>query len=120
MGVGAGGDGVALGDLEQVLLLALVRLDGEGHGPAILEAIEECTDRNVSPGALYTVLNRLEGKGYVESWIGDSTPARGGRRRKVYRLLPAGARELRRWYAGIRGLASGVLDRLDVLAEEPT
>ena len=55
---------------------------------------------------------------FVGSWIGDSTPERGGRRRKVYRILPAGARELRAWYGGIRDIASGVLTRLDRLAEE--
>lgn len=108
---------MALGDLEQVVLLAIVRLGGESHGAPIAEAIAEGTGRDVSPGALYTVLDRLETKGYVESWIGDSTPARGGRRKKVYRLLPDGARELQTWYAGIRELASGTAARLDRLAE---
>lgn len=109
---------MALGDLEQLILFALLRLDGEGHGAAIAIAIEENTGRTVAPGAIYTVLHRLEAKGYVKSWIGDSTPERGGRQRKVYRLLPEGARELRRWYAGIRGLASGKLGRLDEMAKE--
>ena len=107
-----------LGELEQVILFALVRLDGEAHGAAIAMEIEEHTARRVSPGALYTVLDRLEDKGYVRSWIGDSTPERGGRRRKVYRMLPEGARELREWYRGIRQIASGSLARLDELAGE--
>jgi DNA-binding PadR family transcriptional regulator len=111
---------MALGGLEQVVLFAIVRLDGESHGAAIIERIAEGTGRNVSPGALYTVLDRLEEKGLVESWIGESTPERGGRRRKVYRILPAGARELRAWYAGIRDMAAGVVSRLDRLAEEAT
>lgn len=109
---------MALGDLEQLILFALLRLEGEGHGATIAGAIEDHMGRRVAPGAIYTVLHRLEAKGFVESWIGDSTPERGGRPRKVYRLLPEGARELRRWYAGIRGLASGMLGRLDDLAEE--
>ena len=109
---------MALGDLEQVILLALARLDGDAHGAALIEAITDATGRTVSPGALYTVLDRLEAKGYVESWIGTSTPKRGGRRRKVYRLLPEGARELRGWYAGIQELASGAIGRLTRLAEE--
>lgn len=108
---------MALGEFEQVILFALVRLEGEGHGAAIIEEIEDHTTRSVSPGALYTVLERLQGKGLVESWIGDSTPERGGRRRKVYRILPAGARELRDWYAGIQGMAAGSLARLEALAE---
>lgn len=109
---------MSLGELEQVVTLALARLDGEAHGVDIALEIEKRTGRMVSPGALYTVLDRLEAKGYVTSWIGDSTPRRGGRRRKVYRLLPEGARELRAWYGGIREMASGVLARLDALAED--
>ena len=111
---------MALGELEQVVLLAIVRLDGESHGAAIVEQIEDGTGKRVSPGALYTVLGRLETKGFVQSWIGDSTPERGGRRRKVYKILPEGARALRDWYKGIRGMASGVLSRLEDLAEEAT
>jgi PadR family transcriptional regulator PadR len=108
---------MALGELEQVVLLALLRLDGEAHGAGIAHEIEERAGRRVAPGALYTVLERLQDKGYVEAWIGDSTPDRGGRRRKVYLLLPEGARELRAWYDGIRGLADGVVARMDALAE---
>lgn len=111
---------MALGELEQVVLFALIRLKGESHGAALIQEIEERTAKRVAPGALYTVLDRLEGKGMVESWIGDSTPDRGGRRRKVYRMLPAGARELRDWYGGIRSLAAGALPILDRLAEEPS
>lgn len=108
---------MGLGDLEQVVLFAILRLGGQSHGAEIAEAIGEATGRTVSPGALYTVLDRLEAKGYVQSWTGDSTPQRGGRRRKVYKLLPEGACELRSWYEGIRELASGTLTRLDHLAE---
>ena len=109
---------MGLGDFEQVILFALVRLNGEAHGAALATEIEERTGRSVAPGALYTVLDRLEAKGFVESWIGDSTPERGGRRRKVYRMLPEGARELRAWYRGIRDIAAGSLTRLDELAGE--
>ena len=110
---------MALGDLEQVVLMALLRLNGEEvHGAMVSLELEENLGRRVNPGALYTVLDRLSEKGLVEAWIGDSTPERGGRRRKVYRLTPAGAGELRMWYHGIRGMAEGHLDRLDALAEE--
>jgi DNA-binding PadR family transcriptional regulator len=60
----------------------------------------------------------MEAKGWVASWIGDSTPERGGRRRRMYRLLPAGARELRGSYDEVRRMATGVLARLDALAGE--
>jgi len=107
---------MALGELEQMVLLALARLDGVGHGAAIATELEERVGRIVAPGALYTVLDRLQAKGCVESWIGDSTPERGGRRRKEYRLLPVGAREARAWYGGVRDLAAGTSARLDQLA----
>jgi len=105
------------GGLEQIILFALVRLGGEAHGPALVEEIEDRTGRKISPGAMYTVLDRLTEKGHVEGWIGDSAPERGGRRRKVYRVLPDGARELLDWYEGIRGLADGTAERLHLLAQ---
>jgi DNA-binding PadR family transcriptional regulator len=109
---------VALGELEQTVLFACVRLGDPAHGAAIITEIEARTGKAVSPGALYTVLDRLEAKGFVRSWIGDSTPERGGRRRKVYEILPHGAAALREWYTGIQELAAGALARLDRLAEE--
>lgn len=111
---------MALGDLEQLILFALVRLGGQSHGAEIISEIERETGRDVSPGALYTVLDRLGGKGYVESWIGDSTPERGGRRRRVYRIEPDGAHVLREWYGGIQRLSAGALEQLNRLAEEAT
>jgi DNA-binding PadR family transcriptional regulator len=107
---------MALGEMEQVLLFALLRLKGEAHGAGIAQEIEEQTGRRISAGALYTSFERLEQKGYVESWLGESTPERGGRRRRLYRLLPAGATELRAAYASLRSLASGMESRLDALA----
>jgi DNA-binding PadR family transcriptional regulator len=105
------------GALEQTILFALVRLGGEAHGPALVLEIEDRTGRRISPGAMYTVLDRLAEKGHVEGWIGDSAPERGGRRRKVYRILPEGARALLDWYEGIRELAAGTADLLRALAQ---
>jgi DNA-binding PadR family transcriptional regulator len=109
---------MALGELEQVILFAIAGLGGEAHGASIVDVIEESTGKRVSPGALYTVLERLEGKGFVQSWLGDSTPERGGRRRKVYRIQPEGARQLRSWYRGIQRIAAGTVPLLDRLADE--
>ena len=106
---------MSLGELEQLILFAIVRLGGESHGAPIIEEIEIATGRSVAPGALYTVLARLDAKGLVESWIGDATPERGGRRKRVYRILPEGARALRRWYDGLQSLAAGSMDDLDRL-----
>ena len=109
---------MSLGELEQIILFALARLDADGaHGALIVQELETRLGRKVTAGALYTVLERLQDKGYVTAWIGDSTPQRGGRRRKGYRLTAAGARELKEWYAGIRELASGTSRTLDAIAE---
>jgi len=109
-----------LGNLEQLILFALLRLGGESHGAAIITEIEEHTGRSISPGALYTVLDRLTAKEFVESWIGDSLPTRGGRRRRVYHLMPLGAMALRTWYTGIQRLSAGTLEQLERLSEEAT
>jgi len=109
---------MALGDLEQAVLFTLLQLQGEAHGAAIIRELERRVERRVSPGALYTVLDRMQDKGFVEGWIGDAIPERGGRRRKVYRVLPAGARELQAWFRGVHELADGTLGRLNELARE--
>ena len=83
-----------LGELEQVVLLALLRLGEDGFGVAVQSEIEGHTQRRVSLGAIYTTLARLEQKGLIASRIGEPTPQRGGRRKKLYRVLPKGKRAL--------------------------
>lgn len=79
-----------LGELEQILLLALPSGD-ERYGVEIRRTIEERTGRSVAPGAVYTALDRLERRGFVTSRLGDPTPERGGKRKRYYRIAPAGA-----------------------------
>jgi DNA-binding PadR family transcriptional regulator len=86
--------GATLGELEQVVLLALVRLGDDGFGVAVQAEIEGNTQRRVSLGAIYTTLSRLEQKGLLASRVGDPSPVRGGRRKKLYRVLPKGKRAL--------------------------
>lgn len=83
-----------LGAFEHVVLLAVTRLEGEGYGVSVKEEIERRTGRDVSVGAVYATLDRLESKGLVESWEGESTPVRGGRAKRHFRLRPEGARAL--------------------------
>jgi len=109
---------VHLGEFEQLLLLALIRLSDGAHGAAIAAEIEARTERQVSPGAVYTALDRMEARGFVQSWLGEATEARGGRRRKYYRLLPQGARALTRSYGAIKQMAAGLAAKLESLAEE--
>lgn len=107
-----------LGDFEQIVLFAVLRLDAQAHGGAIREEIEKRIGRVISPGALYTALDRLETRGFVRSRLGDTAPARGGRRRKYYTLLPNGARALARSFGDLREMSAGLLPRLQSLAGE--
>lgn len=104
----------ALGEFEQLVLLAMVRLGDEAYGVLIQEEIASRTRRDVSLGAVYKTLLRLEHKGLVRSWLGDPTPRRGGRRKKHYRLQPAGMRELRRSLSALRGMTKGLAPTLEL------
>jgi DNA-binding PadR family transcriptional regulator len=83
-----------LGEFEQMVLLALVRLGPEAYGATIRREIEARTGRDLAISAVYVTLDRLEQKGMVRSRVGDPTPQRGGRRRKHFALLPAGRRAI--------------------------
>jgi DNA-binding PadR family transcriptional regulator len=88
-----------LGEFEQVLLLALAGLDSDVGGVDVREYVESRTGRVISPGAIYTAFQRLERRGLVASRFGEPTPRRGGKRPKLYRLTPEGARALRQMEA---------------------
>jgi len=85
-----------LGDFEEIVLLAVMRLGEESYGVTIKEEIEERTGREVSLGAIYPTLDRLEQKGYLASWTGEPREERGGRARRHFRLERAGLEALRR------------------------
>lgn len=97
-----------LGDLEQLVLLALVRLGPDAFGIAVQQEISTRTRRDVSLGAVYTTLARLEQKGYVTTRVGDPTPVRGGRRKKHYRVQAAGRKALAGAIADLRALSEGL------------
>ena len=84
------GKGDYLGEFEQLVLLALVRLDKEGYGMTVRRELEATSGRSVSIGSVYTTLDRLEAKGFVASSRSDPEPIRGGRARRNFRVLPAG------------------------------
>src|SRR5579863_7396119 len=97
-----------LGELEQVLLLALAHLGEEAYGVSVATLIEARTGRVLSPGAIYTALDRLEQRGFVSSRWGDKTPERGGKRKRYYRLRPAGALALRQTQHALAQMARGL------------
>jgi PadR family transcriptional regulator len=108
----------ALGEFEQLVLLAVLRLGADAYGVTIRRAIEEGTGRNVSAGAVYTTLMRLEGRGLVASRVGTTVPERTGQRRKYYEIEPLGATELYRAYSALSNMAAGLLPRLAGLAAQ--
>jgi PadR family transcriptional regulator PadR len=101
-----------IGDFEQLILLALVRLDADAYGASIRTEIEKRTGRTISAGALYTALDRMEKRGLVVSRLGDPTPERGGKRKRLYTLQPSGERALARVYESLRLMAGGLGARL--------
>lgn len=107
---------LALGEFEQLILLALLRLGRDAYGATVRREIEEHAGREVSISAVYTTLERLERKGLVRSRIGAPTPERGGRRRRHFELLPLGARSLRDAYRALTGMTAGIERRLKTLS----
>lgn len=104
-----------LRDLEYTLLLALLRLGDEAYGVPIRDEIADRTGRQLSLGALYTTLDRLEGKGFIESHMGAPTAVRGGRRKKMCRLTAAGKGALSRTWDFQRQMTEGLESRLEEL-----
>jgi len=80
----------SLGEFEQIVLLAILRLGENAYGVTILTEIAACTGRRPSSGALYTTLDRLEEKGLVQSRMGDPTPQRGGRAKRLMKVTKKG------------------------------
>jgi len=97
-----------LGELEQVVLLALLRLGDDAYGVSIRAEIEACTGRSLTPGTIYPTLDRLERKGLVRSQLGEATPERGGRAKRYYTLEPAGLHAVRRSQEMLAALTAGV------------
>lgn len=85
----------SLGEFEQMVLLAILRLDGDAYGVPILEEIERRTGRSVSRSAVYVTLRRLEAKGLVSSWMSEPLAERGGKPRRLVKVEPAGLDLLR-------------------------
>ncbi len=108
----------ALGELEQLLLIGLLRRDGEASGIDLRGEIRDRTGRTVAPGAVYTIMERLLTRGLVTSFTGETTPERGGRRRKYYRITSDGRLELARSYRQVERMADGIADRLRAPLED--
>ncbi len=98
----------ALGEFEQIVLLAILRLGENAYGVTIREEIQARTDREPAPGALYTTLDRLEEKGLVASHLGDPTPERGGRAKRFFAVTATGVEAVARAQRSFQRLLKGL------------
>jgi DNA-binding PadR family transcriptional regulator len=98
-----------LGEFEQVVLLAILQLqEGGAYGVSIRTTISDHTKRDPTPGAIYTTLERLEGKKLVRSRVGEATPQRGGRAKRYYHVTAQGIAALKRARKAFESLARGL------------
>ena len=97
-----------LGEFEYLMLTAAARLGEDAYGVAIRQAIEEATGRRCSLGALYTTLDRLETKGFIKTWMGDPSPQRGGRPKRMVRVTAKGIQAATDFYDAVMRASRGV------------
>jgi DNA-binding PadR family transcriptional regulator len=102
------GKGSFLGEFEQLVLLAVLRLGDEAYGLGVRREIQMRTGREVAIGAVYATLDRLEEKGLVASSIGEATTERGGRAKRLFRVTGAGQESLRTALQALNRMAAGV------------
>ena len=100
-----------LGEFEQLVLLAVLRLGDRAYAIPVRQEIETCAGRSAARGAVYVTLERLEQKGLLDSRLADGSPQRGERARRYYRLTPAGL-------AAVRAARSALLRMWKGLAPE--
>ena len=97
-----------LGEFEYLLLSAAAKLGEGAYGAAIRREIEGATNRRCSVGALYTTIDRLEEKGLVTTWMGDPTPQRGGRPKRMVRVTAKGVQEAKGFFRAVSRASRGV------------
>jgi PadR family transcriptional regulator PadR len=100
-----------LGELEQLILLAILQLGDDAYGVTIRAVLADRADRRLAPGALYTALERMQRKGLITSRMGDPTPQRGGRAKRYVSVTAAGIEALTRAQRAYQRLLDG-LDKL--------
>jgi PadR family transcriptional regulator, regulatory protein PadR len=97
-----------IGEFEQLVLLALLRLGPDAYGATVCTEIEARAGRSASVSAVHTTLDRLESKGLVRSRVGRPTPQRGGKRKRHYALEPAGRRAVQHAVRTIHRMTEGL------------
>jgi PadR family transcriptional regulator, regulatory protein PadR len=96
-----------LGEFEYLLMTAAAGLGDQAYGAAIREELESTAGRKCSIGALYTTIERLEKKGLLKTWMGDATPQRGGRAKRMVRVTPKGVQAAKDFYDAVIRVSRG-------------
>jgi DNA-binding PadR family transcriptional regulator len=96
-----------LGEFEYVLITTAAALGENAYGVAIREQIEAAIKRKCSMGALYTTMDRLEEKGLLKTWVGEATPQRGGRGKRMVRVTAQGVRAAKEFYDAVLRVSRG-------------
>jgi DNA-binding PadR family transcriptional regulator len=102
-----------LGEFEQMLLLAVLRLGDEAYGVRLMEELEGSVGRRVSRGSVYVTLDRLEDKGWIASETAQASGGRGGRPRRIVSVTPDGLSVLRKSREALLTLWEGLEQALD-------
>lgn len=97
-----------LGEFEQVVMLAILRLGEKAYGMAIRKEIKDVAGRPASIGAVYTTMERLEDKGLLSSMVGESTEERAGRAKKYFRITASGEVALKRALRSTAAMKAGL------------
>jgi PadR family transcriptional regulator PadR len=107
----------SLGQFEQIVLTAILALDGNGYGVTIHAKVEDLSrPKKVTRGAVYATLDRMEDKGLIASWLSEPTGMRGGRSRRHYRLEKSGQQALRESARAAKRLYETIAQSLGGLA----
>jgi DNA-binding PadR family transcriptional regulator len=98
-----------LGEVEQLVLLAVLRLGAEAYAVPIRALIKRDAHVDLSRGTIYVTLERLERKGYVTSWFSEPQAVRGGKARRFFRLKTAGLAAVRTAKRAVDSHAKGTV-----------
>ena len=99
---------MAIGELEQLVLLAIMQLGDEAYGVTIAGLLREKAGRNLAMATVYTTLDRLEAKGFLTSTLGEPTAERGGKRKRYFRVNAAGERTVHDSLTALQALTAGL------------
>jgi PadR family transcriptional regulator, regulatory protein PadR len=106
-----------LGEFEYLLITAAAGLGDDAYGAAIRAEIAATTGRSCSIGALYTTIDRLEAKGLLKTWMGEATPQRGGRAKRMVRVTPKGVQAAKSFYEVVTRVSRGASWAVDRTGE---